>query len=106
MQMKVDDPTAPWVADLMGFLRTQSGVEAVRVDPTGRKIAVATLGPVDLAEIEAQLAGTLAAIEAHLGSTGGTLPSQRGYVVSRTGDATVVARESCATAPNPRTKIR
>ena len=47
--------SAAWIEDLVKFLHAQPGVTAVRVDPTGKKLSVATLGgDIDLAAVEAR----------------------------------------------------
>ena len=96
------DPKAPeaWTKDLVKFLRTQPGVKAVRVDPQGHKLAVATLGEIDLAALEAGIAGAIAAVEkkqtAKKAKAAAGLPS--GFVVRAVGEATEVARDGSATA--------
>jgi Cd2+/Zn2+-exporting ATPase len=90
-----------WIEDLVSFLHAQPGVTAVRVDPAGKRLAVATLGEIDLGALESRLAGAIAAVEARLdagGRRGGSgVPS--GFVLRQVGGATEVARETCATAP-------
>jgi len=48
-----------WVAGLAEFLNTQQNVEALVVEPGKRRIAVATLGPVDEERLRARLAEIL-----------------------------------------------
>jgi Cd2+/Zn2+-exporting ATPase len=90
-----------WIEDLVSFLHAQPGVTAVRVDPAGKRLSVATLGDIDLAALESRVGGAIAAIEARLeagGKRGGAgVPS--GFVLRQVGGATEVARETCATAP-------
>jgi Cd2+/Zn2+-exporting ATPase len=96
------DPAQPvaWIEELVSFLRTQPDIRAVRVDPTGKKLSVATLGDIDPAAMHAKVAETIAAIESRLKSGGqreaDALPA--GYVVRQMGEATEVARASCSTA--------
>jgi Cd2+/Zn2+-exporting ATPase len=89
-----------WIEELVGFLRTQPGIHAVRIDPTGKKLSVATLGDIDPAALHAKVAETIAAIESRLKSGAkrdtGALPA--GYVLRQKGAATEVARTSCETA--------
>ncbi|HWA08902.1 MAG TPA: cation-translocating P-type ATPase [Opitutaceae bacterium] len=92
-----DQASGDWVEALVRFLRTQPGVSAVRIDPTAHKVAVATVGPVDLAAFEARLAETIAAVEARL-AAGAIKAAPAGYSLRREGPATVVERDSCATA--------
>jgi Cd2+/Zn2+-exporting ATPase len=86
-----------WAETLARFLREEPGVEAVRIDPTARKVSVATLGDVDLKQLEARLAETLAAVESQLGRTA-KIPM--GYTLKREGETTEFAELSCATAPS------
>eukprot|EP01034_Spumella_vulgaris_P019921 gene19921-25492_t len=55
-----------WVDALVAFLRTQPGVNAVRIDPAAQTVEVATIGDVDLAQFSEKLAATITAIEARL----------------------------------------
>jgi Cd2+/Zn2+-exporting ATPase len=94
--------SAAWIEDLVNFLHAQPGVTAVRVDPTGKKLSVATLGgDIDLAAVEARLTEAITAIEARLDARvqGGAAAVPRGFVLRRVGEATEVAKETCATAP-------
>ncbi len=90
--------SAAWVEDLVRFLHTQPGVRAVRVDPAGHKLAVATIGEIDLGAVEAQVAATIAAVEARFRAGGAAAAVPRGYVARQVGEATEVARETCSTA--------
>ena len=86
-----------WVEGLVQFLREQPGVRAVRIDPDAHRVAIATVGEVELRDLESKLAATIAAVEAQLA---GSHPAQAptGYRLRREGEATVVGRESCETA--------
>src|SRR5262245_47531485 len=80
-----------WIDDLIRFLCEQPEVGAVRVDPTGHRVTVATLGQVDLGVLEEKLAATIAAVEAK--QAGRTLPvAPAGFSVKRDGGAVVVGR--------------
>jgi Cd2+/Zn2+-exporting ATPase len=97
--MSEQPPSAAWIEDLVRFLHAQPGVRAVRVDPTGRKLAVATIGEIDLAAVEAQVADTIKAIETRLAAAGpAAAVVPRGYVLRRVGATTEVVRETCSTA--------
>jgi Cd2+/Zn2+-exporting ATPase len=86
-----------WVEELVQFLRRQPGVSALRLDPAAHRIAVATVGQVDLADFEARLAATIAAIEAKLPDPAtGRVGS--GFSLRRDGAAMVLERDSCQTA--------
>ncbi|MFI5337368.1 MAG: hypothetical protein ACHQ5A_11325, partial [Opitutales bacterium] len=89
-----------WTQDLARFLQSQPGITALRVDEAERKVAVATLGDVDTAELERQIAEVLVAIDQRLaaGGLGGFKPG--GYTTRRSGGVTTLERESCATAPH------
>ena len=86
-----------WVAELVDFLRTQPGVSAVRIDPASHKLAVATLGDIDLKGFGEKLAETIAAVEARLAERSAA-PAPAGFSLKRDGAALVVGRESCVTA--------
>ncbi len=97
--MSKPDQATPWVNELVQFLRSQPGVSAVRLDPDAHKISIATVGPVDVTALEAKLAATIAAVEARLAArTPGPTPA--GYSLRQDGSATVIGRESPATAEN------
>ncbi len=98
MSERVTPPA--WIEDLVKFLHAQPGVRAVRVDPAGRKLAVATIGDIDVGGIEAQVMETIAAVEARFGAGGTDAAAMPlGFVLRRVGEATEVAKETCATAP-------
>ena len=86
-----------WTEELAQFLRSQPGVQAVRIDPTARKVSVATLGEVDVGQLEAALAQTLAAVEESLGKQA---RAQTGFTLRQDGSVTEMASPSCATAPS------
>src|SRR4051812_6043533 len=88
---------ASWVEDLARFLRTQPGVNAVRIDPAAHKVAIATIGPVDLGDFEEKLAETIAAIEAQLAAKS-AIKAPLGFRLQHQGAATVVGRDTCETA--------
>lgn len=96
-------PIAPgsWTEELVRFLREAPEVAAVRVNPADRTVAVATLGRVDLTQLEARLAGVLRAVEARRpAAAGGETAPGGGFVVRKEGGTTTVAGPSCATAPS------
>lgn len=89
-----------WVDDLARFLRTEPGVEAVRINPADRRIALATLGSVDTAVLDSRLAGVISAIESRLeGGAAGSSAAPEGFVLRREGDSAVLSKETCETAP-------
>jgi len=95
--MSPENQGADWVEELVKFLRAQPEVSAVRVDPASRKISLATLGPVDVAALEAKLAETIAAAEARFAAKS-PRAAPAGYHLRTEGGATVIGRESCETA--------
>ncbi len=86
-----------WTQTLAEFLKREPGLEALRLDPAARKVAVATLGDVDVEALRARLAATLSAIEAQLGAE---VSPPAGYAVRREGKVTEFAEVHCATAPS------
>jgi Cd2+/Zn2+-exporting ATPase len=96
-----------WTTELIEFLRAEPGIGAVRIDPVARSVAVATIGPVDRAELAVRLAATIAAVEARAAAARAAprpaagspvrLPPS-GYRLRRDGGATVMGREMCETA--------
>ena len=48
-----------WVDELVTFLREQPEISSVRIDPSAHTMSIATIGPVDLAQLEAKLAATV-----------------------------------------------
>ncbi len=85
-----------WTGKLAHFLRTQPGVQAVRINATTRTVSVATLGVVDVGQLEAALAQTLAAVEESLGRKA---RKQAGFTLKQEGAVTEMASPSCETAP-------
>ncbi|MEJ1973208.1 MAG: cation-translocating P-type ATPase [Lacunisphaera sp.] len=90
---------ANWTDELVRFLCEQPGVGAVRVDPAAHRVSVATLGQVNLADLEARLAATIAAVEAKFADQPARLAAA-GFSLKRDGDAVVVGRNMGATAEN------
>ncbi|HTZ19478.1 MAG TPA: heavy metal translocating P-type ATPase [Opitutaceae bacterium] len=84
-----------WAETLADFLKRQPNVGAVRIDTVSRKVAVATVGSVDHALLEARLAETIAAIEAQLAHAA---PAPAGYKLRREGAMTEIAGEANVTA--------
>src|SRR4051812_967382 len=80
-----------WTEDLVRFLCEQPGVGAVRLDPASHRVSVATLGEVDLADLEVRLAPTIAAVEARFANQPARLAAA-GFSLKRDGDAVVVGR--------------
>ena len=91
-----------WVESLASFLLEEQGVEAVRLDPGSGKVAMATLGQVDVEALHRKL---ISIIELHqvdrpvrMGSEATeTLPG--GFVVRDSKEGTIVQKQVCETAP-------
>ena len=88
--------SVPWTDTLANFLRTQPGVEGLRIDTERRTVSIATLGDVDLDALEASLLATVTAVEARLGHRA-KIPA--GYTVRQEGAVTEITGPSCVTAP-------
>ncbi len=97
MPMETVVDSVAWTEALANFLRTQPAVSAVRIDPAAHTVAVATIGEVDVGDLEEKLAATIAAIEAQLGSRART-PAPAGFAIHHDGDATVIGRKMGVTA--------
>ena len=89
--------TDQWTEELVRFLREQPDVRAVRLDPTARKVSVATINDIDLSLLEAKLAATISAVAARLATSPGvSVPG--GYSLKHDGRAVVLGRDTCVTA--------
>jgi Cd2+/Zn2+-exporting ATPase len=93
------DSTGNWADELVRFLCEQPGVGAVRLDPAAHRVSVATLGPVNLAELESRLAATIAAVETKFADQPARLAAA-GFSLKREGGAVVIGRNMGATAEN------
>lgn len=85
-----------WAETLARFLSEHPGVEAVRIDASTRKVAVATLGEVDLSQLQARLQETIKAVESQLAHAANP---PAGFALRREGAFTELAGVSCSTAP-------
>ena len=96
--MGISDETAGnWTGELVRFLREQPEVRAVRIDPVAHKVAIATVEQVDLVELEAKLAATIAAVEAQLAAKSAP-KAPAGFSMRQEGGAVVLGRDTCVTA--------
>jgi len=93
----VPDTPNNWTDDLVRFLCEQPGVGAVRLDPTAHRVSVATLGAVNLADLEEKLAATIAAVETQFAAQPARLAAA-GFSLKRDGGAVVIGRNMGATA--------
>ncbi len=80
-----------WTDDLIRFLCEQPGIGAVRLDPAAHKVAVATLGEVNLADLEAKLAETIEAVEEKFADQPARLAAA-GFTLRHDGSAVVIGR--------------
>ena len=69
----------------------------MRLDPTTRRVSVATLGTVDLTDLEAKLAATIAAVETQFAAQPARLAAA-GFSLKHEGKAVVIGRNMGATA--------
>lgn len=88
---------ANWTQELVRFLCEQPEVGAVRLDPAGQRVSVATLGQVDLAALEAKLAATIAAVESRFATQPARLAAA-GFTLRHEGGAVVIGRHMGQTA--------
>jgi len=95
--MAENTETNNWTDDLVRFLCEQPGVGAVRLDPSAHRVSVATLGTVNVADLEAKLAATIAAVEAQFAVQPAKLAAA-GFSLKREGGAVVIGRNMGATA--------
>lgn len=86
-----------WAEALAGFLRAQPSVTAIRIDPAAHKVSIATLGEVDVRDLEEKLAATIAAVEEEAVAPPAAA-GPAGFAVRREGDATIIGRKMGATA--------
>ena len=98
--MASNEISADWTRDLERFLQSQPGITALRVNESDRTVSVATLGQVDAAALERQIAEVLVAIDQRLGPGGGLANFKGGgFKAKQEGSITTVQRDSCSTAP-------
>ncbi len=61
---------ASWMDGLADFLAESRGVEAILLNPEGRKVSIATLGNVDTELLKAKLDEVIRALDARFGGNG------------------------------------
>jgi Cd2+/Zn2+-exporting ATPase len=91
------DTETNWTEELVRFLREQPEVRALRIDPVAHRVAVATIDTIDLADLEARLAATIAGVETRLAAKAAR-PVPAGYSLRQEGGAMVLGRDTCVTA--------
>jgi len=94
---KPNNPGGNWTEELVRFLCEQPGVGAVRLDPATRQVSVATIGQVNVADLEQHLAATIAAVETRFAGQPARLAAL-GFSLKRDGDAVVIGRNMGQTA--------
>ena len=93
----IEKPSENWTEELVRFLRDRPEVNAVRIDPVAHRLAVATIGEVDLAVFENQLAATIAAVQTRLAAESPPkIPG--GYSLRKEGGSVILGRDTCVTA--------
>ena len=93
----IETPSGNWTEELVRFLRDRPEVNAVRIDPVAHRLAVATIGEIDLALFENQLSATIAAVEDRL-ATGLASQMPGGYSLRKEGGSVILGRDTCVTA--------
>ena len=93
----VERTAGNWAEALADFLRSRPEVSAVRIDPGAQRVSVATIGQVDVPELEHTLAAAIAAVEEQLEARE-TAHVPAGFAVKQEGGATVIGRKMGATA--------
>lgn len=91
-----------WTETLAEFLRTEPGVEAVRLDPAKRRVQLATLGEVDASVLRERLEATLAVIDDELkpglaAAAEASVPA--GFHLTERDGVVQFSGPACATAP-------
>jgi Zn2+/Cd2+-exporting ATPase len=87
-----------WMDALADFLAGQAAVEAIRLKATDRRVELATLGPVDLAALQAQLNEVLRSLDQSL-ILSAPLGHAEGLQVTRSQGEVLLQKPSCLTAP-------
>lgn len=97
--MPKDLENSEWTRTLMAFLRSEPGLEAVRLDADSRKVRVATLGEIDETALRRRLEETLRIIEEKWPAAAERDGQTEGYTVRLRGAQAEMAGPSCDTAP-------
>ncbi len=83
--------------ELVRFLQAQPSVRALRIDAQAHKVSIATFDQIDLADLEAKLAATIAGVEAQLAHKSAAL-APGGFSLKQDGGTIVLGRDTCVTA--------
>ncbi len=86
-----------WMDELVRFLQAQPSVRALRIDAQAHKVSIATFDQIDLVDLEAKLAATIAGVEAQLASKAAS-PAPGGFSLKQDGGTIVLGRDTCVTA--------
>jgi len=89
--------TDNWTNDLVRFLCEQPSVGAVRLDASSQRVSVATLGQVDVKDLEAKLAETISAVQKRFADQPARLAAA-GFTLKNDGKSIVIGRNMGATA--------
>ncbi|GEP45407.1 heavy metal translocating P-type ATPase [Brevifollis gellanilyticus] len=84
-----------WTQALADFIASQTAVEAVRLDTEGRRVEVATLGPVDETLLQQRLNEVLRLLDENLPASG----SLHSLQITRGGHSVLMQKPTCITAP-------
>ncbi|GAB5560973.1 MAG: hypothetical protein SynsKO_26200 [Synoicihabitans sp.] len=99
--MSTDSSQPDWAEALVAFLRSEPGLEAVRVDAEEKTVAVATLGDVDNEALRSRLTDILNHFEADIPSDDpGDVSLEGGYTMQTQGSTLEISGPSCRTAPS------
>ncbi len=88
-------PQESWTLALADFLRSQSQIQALMLDPKAQRMSVATLGKPDMRYLERQLLETLANVEQYASQSVHSI----GVLVRTVEGKVFLEKPSCPTAP-------
>jgi Cd2+/Zn2+-exporting ATPase len=91
-------PESDWIIALSDFLASQSGVEAIRLNPEERSVQVATLGQVDLGALQTQINELLRTLDEKLLATPIDAHAE-GLQLTRKEGELLLQKPTCPTAP-------
>jgi Cd2+/Zn2+-exporting ATPase len=89
----------PWIATLAEFLRHETGVEAMLLNPEERSVSLATLGHVDAQALQERLSAVLASLDKSTLSPPESDTMEGGVMLKAMASQTLLEKPSCPTAP-------
>ena len=94
-------PSSPdWVGQLSRYLRNETQVEAIRLDPVDGSVSFATIGETDMSALEQRLQSLIRSLDKDLLKRGkGTFTTRDGISVLTQDNETLFEKSSCPTAP-------